>query len=178
MIERGDFDGLPDVELLEGYLVEKMTEGPLHAAFVFELLRWLIESMPKDVAVRGPAPVTTQDSEPVPDLAIAKGPRRLYFSRHPSPSETHLLIEVAVSSLSRDKNVKRRIYARAACPHYWVIDLVARQIHVYTDPRPDGSYGDDRIVAADVAVSVPVEGVGEFRLVDLLPDESPAASGA
>ena len=47
-------------------------------------------------------------------------------------------IEVADSSLSRDRSDKARIYAAAAVPIYWIINLVDQQVEVYTDPTgPD-----------------------------------------
>ena len=45
-----------------------------------------------------------------------------------------LVVEVAESSLPRDRSHKARIYARALVPVYWIINLVDHQIEVYTDP--------------------------------------------
>ncbi len=54
------------------------------------------------------------------------------------------LIEVSDSSLSKDRRVKTRIYAAAAVPEYWVVDVNAGTIEVRTQPRGDG-YGQLRI---------------------------------
>ena len=49
-----------------------------------------------------------------------------------------LLIDVSETSLHRDRTEKLRIYARANIGCYWIINLVDRQIEVYTDPTgPD-----------------------------------------
>ena len=43
------------------------------------------------------------------------------------------MVEVADSSLERDRK-KRRLYARAAIPIYWILNLVDRQLEVYCQP--------------------------------------------
>jgi Uma2 family endonuclease len=49
-----------------------------------------------------------------------------------------LLVEVADSSLSKDRRVKTGIYAAAGVPEYWIVDLDSNQIEVLTDPVGDG----------------------------------------
>jgi hypothetical protein len=44
--------------------------------------------------------------------------------------------EVSDSSLAFDQIDKCRSYARANLPIYWILNLVDRQVEVYTDPRP------------------------------------------
>jgi Uma2 family endonuclease len=44
--------------------------------------------------------------------------------------------EVADSSLHIDRHEKGRIYARAGIPVYWIVNVVDKQIEVYTDPDP------------------------------------------
>ena len=47
-------------------------------------------------------------------------------------------MEVADSSLGRDRSIKAQIYAGAGVPLYWIINLVDEQIEVYTQPTgPD-----------------------------------------
>jgi Uma2 family endonuclease len=43
-------------------------------------------------------------------------------------------MEVADTSLRRDRSTKRRIYARAGIPVYWIANLPGRRFEVYTDP--------------------------------------------
>ena len=50
------------------------------------------------------------------------------------------MIEVADSFLIRDRRDKTRIYARAGIPVYWIVNLVARQVEVYTRPVKAGRY--------------------------------------
>jgi Uma2 family endonuclease len=48
-----------------------------------------------------------------------------------------LLIEVANSSLRRDRTLKRRIYAAAGIAEYWIVDLRNNVIVVHRDPADD-----------------------------------------
>jgi Uma2 family endonuclease len=77
--------------------------------------------------------------------------------RHPEPAEVALVVEVADTSLRRDRGTKKRLYARARIPVYWIVNLVERQIEVYTDPtgpakKPD--YGQQRVYG--LAEEIPV----------------------
>jgi len=49
-----------------------------------------------------------------------------------------LIVEVAESSLEDDRQVKVRVYARCGVPEYWIVDLGAGAVEVYTQPRADG----------------------------------------
>ena len=44
-------------------------------------------------------------------------------------------MEVSDTTLWKDREVKGRIYARGRIPAYWVVNLLERQIEVYTSPR-------------------------------------------
>ena len=90
--------------------------------------------VPAGWVVRGPHPVTTPDSEPEPDVAVVRGTHRDYFQRHPTPADSALVVEVANTSLRYDRGIKRRIYARARVPAYWIVVLAERCVEAYTDP--------------------------------------------
>lgn len=91
-------DGDP-VELLEGWLVHKMTKNPPHI-YTSNLLRDLLQRLlPDGWFVNSQDPVTTQDSEPEPDLSVIRGQRREYLTRKPGLGEIALVIEVADSTL-------------------------------------------------------------------------------
>lgn len=57
-----------------------------------------------------------------------------YRARQPGPEDVGLVIEVADSTLARDRGIKLRNYARAGIVIYWIVDLVGRQVEVYTVP--------------------------------------------
>jgi Uma2 family endonuclease len=135
MIETGVLtDGEP-YELLEGYLVKKMSRGELHDAVIQALLKRFVRLLPPGWDLRAQCAVTlTADSEPEPDFAFVRGDETVYRDHHPGPAEIGLLVEVSNSSLTVDRDDKGRIYARAGIPVYWVVNLVDKVIEVFTQP--------------------------------------------
>jgi len=69
------------------------------------------------------------DSEPQPDVAVV--PKGDYRAAH--PAHALLLIEVADSSLKKDRTVKARLYAERGVPEYWIVDLRGGVIEVHSD---------------------------------------------
>jgi Uma2 family endonuclease len=92
----------------------------------------------------------SDDSEPEPDLAVV----REDYSLRDHPSEVLLLIEVADSSLRKDRGIKRAIYAENGVPEYWILDVATMTVEVYTRPI-GGNYADVR-VARDGDVLRPI----------------------
>lgn len=128
------------VELLEGWIVPKMTHNPLHDMIIDLAQDALRARLPAGWRLRIQSAITTGDSEPEPDLAIVAGPGERYRSKHPGPKEIALLIEVADSTLASDRKDKARLYARAGIAIYWIFNLIDFQVEVYSDPTgPDAS---------------------------------------
>lgn len=122
------------VELLENYVVLKMPHKPPHDSTIQRMLRPLLRSLPSGWDLRVQSAITLSDSEPEPDFAIVRGSSADYEGHHPFAADVGLLIEVADTSLPRDRHDKARIYASASIPIYWVVNLVDRRIEVYTQP--------------------------------------------
>jgi hypothetical protein len=80
---------------------------------------------------------TLGESEPEPDAILARGDANTFAHRHPGPADIGLLVEVSDSTLGFDRVDKGRIYAGASLPIYWIINVIDRQVEVYTDPRPN-----------------------------------------
>jgi len=74
------------------------------------------------------------ESDPGPDLAVVIGNRREYATRQATSAV--LVVEISDSTLFMDTTTKAELYATAGVPDYWVIDLNARQLHVFRDPLP------------------------------------------
>ena len=126
------------IELLEGWIVHKMTRNPPHDVAPGLAGDAIAGRLPAGWHVREQAAITTADSEPEPDLAVARGVRRDYKIRHPGPTDLALVVEIAESSLADDRDIKNRIYARAGIAVYWIVNPVRGQVEVYTDPTgPD-----------------------------------------
>jgi Uma2 family endonuclease len=125
-----------NLELIEGYLVHKMAHNPPHDGTVYAVQDLLTRALPSGWICRVQSTILTPDSRPEPDAAVARGDRRTYFTRHPGPTDLALVVEVADSSLDVDRTDKLRIYSRSGLPEYWIVNLVDRQIEVYTNPQP------------------------------------------
>lgn len=146
------------VELLDGVLVEMSPHSPAHATVMRRLTRHFAAAPAWWTQVQLPIE-TPPDSEPEPDLAVlADEPPP---DRHPRTAE--LVIEVAVSSQRVDRDVKAAKYARAAIPTYWLIDIPARTVEVYTEPGESG-YGRCEQIGANAKLSCPLEGVADVNL--------------
>lgn len=122
------------VELLEGVIVAKMTRHPSHVLATRLILDALGHIPLNGWFVAKEDPIQTRDSVPEPDCSVIRGAIRDYALRHPGLGDMALVVEVAESSLARDRGAKMRIYARAAIPVYWLINLNDRRVEVYTDP--------------------------------------------
>jgi Uma2 family endonuclease len=162
------------VELLDGILVTKPMKKPPHVTANRKTRRALEGLPPGNWFVNAQEPVTLDDSEPEPDVSLILGPPGDYDARHPVPAEIALVVEVADSSLPRDRDWKKRIYARNAIPVYWIVNLVDRVLEVYADPSgpvltPD--YGTARFLKPGDSVDVVVAGsvVGTIPVAELFP---------
>jgi Uma2 family endonuclease len=161
------------VELLEGWIVPKMIHNPPHDSAV-ELAQSALQArLPPGWRIRIQSAITTPDSEPEPDLAVVRGSIRDHAQRHPAPHEVALVIEVAASSLERDRE-KTRLYARAGIPAYWIINLVNRQVESYQEPNAaelTPVYHRQTIVTSGAAISLEIAGqdCGAIPVSELLP---------
>lgn len=137
MIAKGILDGGDPVELLEGLLVQKMPKKPRHSFINQKLKDYFTLVLPSGFFANAQEPVTTSDSEPEPDISIIRGTRESFRDRHPQAEEIVAVIEVSDTTLQRDRGIKKRLYARANIPQYWIVNLPERQVEVYLDPDPN-----------------------------------------
>ena len=127
-------DGDP-VELLQGWIVPKMSRKLPHDAILDLANEALLAILPKGWRLRIQSAITTTDSEPEPDLAMARGPANRYLTRHPRPEDIAMVVEVSESSLDKDRHEKGPVYAQAGIPWYWIINLIDNVIEVYSQPE-------------------------------------------
>lgn len=86
------------------------------------------------------------------------------------------MIEVADATLRRDRGIKKRLYARAGIPVYWVVDVNKLQIEVYSHPnqqsvKPD--YQQHRVYHNTEEIPVFLDGIeiGKIPVHKLLPPQ-------
>jgi len=130
LVALGAFDD-ERVELLRGVIVRMSPHGPAHDAPLDRLTELLVLALGARAKVRvQSAFVAANDSQPEPDLCVV--PRRDYDAAH--PDQAFLIIEVAASSLAKDRGVKSPLYAESGVPEYWIVNISERSIEVHTQP--------------------------------------------
>ena len=162
------------VELLEGWLIRKLPVNPPHAVATMLVNDALARVIPAGWHARVQVPVTTRLSELEPDLAVVRRTLRDYLAHHPGPADVGLLVEVSDATLDFDRSFKRGLYARAAVPVYWVVNLPDRRVEVFSGPSgpaPLLDYGQRQTFGPNERVPVALGGeiIANLAVADLLP---------
>ncbi len=121
------------VELLEGNIVPMSPQSEAHMRVIVRLNRILTRSLGDDYHIRPQGPLTLGDSEPEPDIAVVRAEDAVSTEVH--PARALLVVECSGDSLGYDGTVKARIYARAAIPEYWIVDVEGRCVEIRRDPE-------------------------------------------
>jgi Uma2 family endonuclease len=171
MVHDGTIGKNERVELIEGLLVTKMGKNPPHV-FAGKLgLKRLERLVSPGWHVGKEDPVVVSEwGKPEPDLSVVRGTENDYLHRAVTAADVGLVVEIAESSLATDRSVMTKIYARAGIPVYWIVNLVDRQIEVYTQPSDD-EYQSRQDFALDQDVPVVIDGreIGRIPVSDIVP---------
>ncbi|MDJ0660881.1 MAG: Uma2 family endonuclease [Crocosphaera sp.] len=136
IVETGVFANR-NIELIEGNLIEVSPETPYHANCNNKLYKYFLTLFNSLADVRSAHPISLINSEPQPDLVLAKLPDTLYDNRHPEPEDIYLLIEISYSTLNYDLSEKKRVYAKSNIQEYWIIDLENNRLIIFKYPQGD-----------------------------------------
>lgn len=143
------------VELIAGQLYNMAAKGTAHSAAVTRIERILKNRLGDRVLLRFQDPIQLDDySEPEPDVAIVQVNPLDYEDHHPTPGEVYWLIEVADTTLRRDRELKAPIYARSGIQEYWILDVNQQQLYVFRSPTATGYTSE--IVLSDLDVVSPL----------------------
>jgi len=147
-------------ELIEGQITAINPIGTGHMWAVSELLRIFVPRGDVRVTAQSPLQMSTMSTpEPALVVLLPTTPR----TRKPTPADALLIIEVADSSVTYDRETKGPLYARAGIPEYWIVDLNGERVEQYREPSAIGYRSmrlflrDEQIAPAfapDLAVSV------------------------
>jgi Uma2 family endonuclease len=173
MVSAGLFTKRDKLHLINGILVAKMTKKPPHVIACEKTRDALLRVTPRGWRVMGEAPVRIPEyNEPEPDLALARGTAEDYAARHPGPADLALIVEVAETSLRQDRDLIQ-IYGSAGIPACWIVNLIDRQVEVYSDPSPDG-YRSRLVYVPGQDVPLVIDGVelGRIAVADMLPQKA------
>ena len=117
------------VELINGEIITMSPINSPHGGMVNRLTRLFFKLLNDQVTITVQNPITLDNySEPEPDLVIAKFDEDDYEKKHPQPADILLVIEVADSTLEKDRSTKCPLYAKTGIEEYWIVDLVNKKM--------------------------------------------------
>ena len=156
------------VELINGEIIVMSPINSPHAsgvkAFTIEFYKRVGDRAV--ISVQDPIHLS-DDTEPQPDLALLRYRDDLYAGAHPTPDDILLLVEVADSSLERDREKARDTYAKHGIPELWIANLRDEVVERYRGPKPDG-YEDAEIFNRGDTISPELLTDVEFAVDHLL----------
>lgn len=160
LVDLGFFTEDEKIELIRGEIINMAPKRTPHSVCNSLLLGQLFRSLHNRANVRGQEPITLpSDSEPEPDVVVAKLKADNYLSAHPVAENIILVVEIADSTLKYDREVKIPLYAEAGINDYWIFNLVDKCLEVYTKPfsRQNGNfnYQTRNIILADGTIEIP-----------------------
>jgi Uma2 family endonuclease len=139
MAEIGVFNHDKRLELVEGEVIEMSPIGRNHCACVGSLTELFVTEFTGKAITWVQNSIRLDDgSEPQPDFALLKRRKDFYRANLPTPSDILLIVEVAESTLSYDRDVKMPLYAKFGIPEAWLIDVNGETLTRYTDPGLEG----------------------------------------
>jgi Uma2 family endonuclease len=137
LVERGAFRD-QRVYLFRGDIIEMAPQNHPHQYAIMKLNRYLTSAFPEPYEVRIQFPFRASgESVPEPDAAVCTADDAVM---KPTPSHAELIVEVAYSSLTADRELARE-YAAARVAEYWIVDVDNRCIEVYRNPIEDSAGG-------------------------------------
>lgn len=129
---------------------------------------------PPGWSVRKRDPITTEDSEPEPDVVLARGTRRDFDT--PQSGRGGRGIggrgrRLVIGTRPDDKEARVR---PRRLPAYWIVNLVDRSVEVFTDPTGparDPDFRTSAVRSESESIHLVVDGrdLGPIAVRDLLP---------
>ena len=160
------------VELVEGVLYRKpMKKGP-HSIAARETATVLVRVIPAEsyfVTREDPVRIPGRAGMPEPDVSVVRGRSRDYVEQ-PDAGDVALVVEVAEKSLLFDQTDKLSSYAGGGIPVYWIVNLIDRQVEVYSSPAPEG-YRSRQVYTPGQDIPIVIDGatMGQVAVADILP---------
>lgn len=160
MAELGAFEDMK-VELDHGEILRMNPPYAPHGTLVARVIGALSEAARgSDLTVSGEAGILMGgDTVLAFDAALVRG--TIPDGRF-APHQLSLIVDVSDTSIERDLGAKAREYGAAGIGLYWVVDIKAQAIHVFTGPTPEG-YRDREVVRFGEPLNLP-EGLGTLIL--------------
>ncbi|PHJ62957.1 hypothetical protein VF14_13095 [Nostoc linckia z18] len=160
LIELGFLTENERIELIRGELIQMAAKGTPHSSCTSSVVNELVVLLYNQAIIRGQEPISLPpNSEPEPDVVIARYRADRYSSKHPSVEDIILVAEVSDSTLKYDTQEKLTLYAESQIANYWIFNLVANCLEVYTQPFQDlqgnFNYANKQIYLPNTIVNIP-----------------------
>jgi Uma2 family endonuclease len=160
------------VELIDGYMVDKMAKSPEHGYSATAIHQAFVGRLPAGWLARKEEPVRIPAyNEPEPEVSVVRGVLTDYRHRVPTPDDVALLVEVSESTLVQDRGLKLAAYAKDGIAVYWIVNLVDRQVEIYTRPTKAGRYRSRKVYKPGQQIPVAIDGqqLTPIAVDDILP---------
>jgi Uma2 family endonuclease len=137
MADQGILHCQERLELIAGEIINMSPIGFRHAFITTYLANWFSNQLKDRAIVATQNPIYLGNwSEPQPDLVLLTYYDHFYDYRLPEAADILLLVEVADSSLTYDRQVKIPLYAQHDIPEVWLINLTQNRLERHS--QPDG----------------------------------------
>ncbi len=135
MADAGVFQGTDRIELIEGEMFEMAPIGHAHAYRVNQVGSLLGRAVGDQAIVWNQNPIALPpNNELQPDLVLLEPKREKFKNQLPTASDVLLIVEVADTSLTYDRDVKTPIYAANQIREVWVMDIRQELLLVFRNP--------------------------------------------
>ncbi|CAN5526216.1 Uma2 family endonuclease [soil metagenome] len=157
LAESGLLEDTDRVELCEGQIIEKPMQGFRHQFACEALEEVLMGRMPQPLRARAnPSIRISEKSVLDPDFAILSR-STAEIGRIPMAEEVVVVFEVGDSTIDYDREDKRLAYAASGIPLFWLFDMPASQLLIYTEPK-DGDYAQVQTYRGEDEIELPIIG--------------------
>jgi len=151
MVEAGIITEDENFELIEGELVPMSPKGNQHEVIKAALNRVFARHASDELRLAIETSLYLDERTFVePDLCLY--PKRL-LPEDVRGRDVLLAIEVAGSSMSYDRGLKARLYARHGVVELWVVDAATRATWIHRRPEADGHWGIVERMPAETPLS-------------------------
>jgi Uma2 family endonuclease len=176
MMESGIIREGERVELISGQIFTMAAKGTRHTLCTRKTFKQLLSLIDNRADVQSQDPITLpNNSEPEPDIVIARLRSDDYVNSHPSPADIILIIEVADSLIKFDRDTKAPLYAAAGISEYWIVNLIDNHLEIYR--QPSGSiYTSIQIVMPPQSINLPEFADISLNVSDFFPAQKDSIS--
>jgi len=163
MIDAGIIGEDERIELIEGEFVVMAAKGYAHEFVRLALAQLISDARPNGVWVASEPTVQFADNSVLePDIVVF--PRSSLMQSNAgfirlAEGGLLLVVEIAVTSLRRDKTRKAPLYVRQGVRELWVVDANQRKAWVYTGPTADGWSSTVEVGPQDMLTTPAVPGL-------------------